>query len=499
MTQSDPARRPVDSSHPRSRERMSGITEAVERGARWVSASADSLIGPVGAWVFFVSFAGQGIRDLLGFWGYGVVVTLTGLALAAVFMGAGRRVTLRRLPLAPCAFVVVCCLSVLWSAYKVETVGAAGLSLITTAGGILLAIAFPLDRMLFALTRALQWTLGLSLALELFVAVVIGHRIPPLYMLKWAHVPELSYWVNGALFRGGPIQGFVGNRNPLAFIALLMILCLVTLWLAHRIGAIEALVWIALSVLVLALTRSATVFVALFACIAVVAVALVLRAASPARRPRILRVAVILAVMAVIAGVLLHDSLTGLLGRDPDMTGRSEIWHRVLFLWRMHPITGWGWIMYWVPWIPMFRYLVIRPDGTPTVQSHNAYIEALFQTGIIGCIVLVAAVLWVTISAFRIAVKRLDTDILCLAPTLFMTAMVVQSFSESRLLSEGNWLLFTAIATWITVRAHTVEVTALPLGRIRRRVSVASDPAAQDMSCTEDHPGRVPIRSRGSR
>lgn len=422
------------------------------------SRSAETLLAPLGGWVLFVSFAGQGVRDMFGWLGYGIITVLSVIAFSALFVAAGRSVTVRRLPVTVCAYALVCVLSVVWSAYKLETVAASLIMVLTTAVGVMLAIAFPLERLLVELTRALQWTVGLSLALELYVAVVVGHRIPPLYMRSWTHVPDSYYWVNGLLFQGGPIQGFVGNRNPLAFIALLTLLCVVVLWLDHRMSAVAGATWVGLSVLTLALTRSATVTMAALACGAALVVFLVLRALPPVHRPAVIRAALVVAAVAAVVALVMHDQVTAVLGRGDDMSGRAEIWDRVLYLWHFHPLTGWGWIMYWVPWLPMFRYLVVRPDGTPTMQAHNAYIEALFQTGIIGAVVLVIAVVLVTRAAIGAALRALDGSVLVVLPALLMVALVVQSFTESRLLSEGNWVLFAAIATWLVVRGDTVEV-----------------------------------------
>ncbi|WP_257210756.1 hypothetical protein [Actinomyces ruminis] len=36
-----------------------------------------------------------------------------------------------------------------------------------------------------------------------------------------------------------------------------------------------------------------------------------------------------------------------------------------------------------------------------------------------------------------------------LLPALLMTALTVQSFTESRLLSEGNWVVICALGTWL--------------------------------------------------
>ena len=166
-------------------------------------------------------------------------------------------------------------------------------------------------------------------------------------------------------------------------------------------------------------------------------------------RPTVIVTASALGVALVAIAIGWHSQVTALLGRSSDMTGRWEIWLKVLDLWEQHTFLGWGWIMYWVPWLPMFGTLVIRPDGTPTLSAHNAYIEALLQTGVVGASLIAVLVLTLTFRSFRLAVRYLDSDASVLLPALLMTAMVVQSMTESRLLSEGNWVTVCALGTWL--------------------------------------------------
>jgi len=199
----------------------------------------------------------------------------------------------------------------------------------------------------------------------------------------------------------------------------------------------------------LALTDSATVIVAAAVCGAVMIVLWLLRHVPVDQRPTVIVAASTAGVALVAFAVGRHSQVAALLGRSPDMTGRWEIWQKVLDLWEQHTFLGWGWIMYWVPWIPMFSTLVIRPDGTPTLSAHNAYIEALFQTGVVGASLVVVLAVLLVFRSFRLAVRYLDSDASVLLPALLITAMVVQSMTESRLLSEGNWVTVCALGTWL--------------------------------------------------
>ncbi|MBE6483066.1 MAG: O-antigen ligase family protein [Actinomyces ruminicola] len=418
-------------------------TAAAVRGSR------RPLLPALGTWAFFLTFSGQGVRNLVGWWAFGLIAAVSGIVLLLVFLREGHRVPWRALPPVTTAYVGLCVLSVIWSQYPGDTALAALLMLATSAAGVLLACGLSLRQLTDALSRALEATLVLSLLLEAWVALVLRHPLIPLYMRDWEEVPISYYWVNGDLFNGGPIQGIVGNRNPLAFIALLTLLCVAVRWVDRRVRPLGLVTWTVVSLLVLVLTGSATVSVAFVICGAVCLVLWLVRRVPPRFRPAVLITAVSVGVALIAAAIGLHSQVTAVLGRSSDMSGRWEIWQRVLELWEDHTILGWGWIMYWVPWLPVFATLVVRPDGTPTMSAHNAYIEALFQTGVVGATLVVVLVLLLLVRSFRLALRNIDSDASVLLPALLMTALTVQSFTESRLLSEGNWVVVCALGTWL--------------------------------------------------
>ena len=403
----------------------------------------------LGTWGFIVTFSGQGLRNVVGWWAFGVIAAISGVMLFLVFVREGHRFQWRALPAMACAYTILCMVSVIWSHYPRETVLAGLLMLATTTTGVLLACGLSLRQFTDALSRALEATLVLSFLLELYVALVLREPLVPIYMKDWEEVPPSYIWVEGNIFQGGPIQGIVGNRNPLAFIALLTLICVVVRWRDYRLRLPNFLIWSTLSIMTLILTGSATVIVAAVVCGIVMLFLWLLRHVPVALRTTVIVAASTLGVAVIVFAIGWHSQVTALLGRSPDMTGRWEIWLKVIDLWEQHTFLGWGWIMYWVPWIPMFGTLVIRPDGTPTLSAHNAYIEALFQTGVVGASMIVVLVLTLLIRSFRLAVRYLDSDASVLLPALLMTAMVVQSMTESRLLSEGNWVTVCALGTWL--------------------------------------------------
>ena len=121
---------------------------------------------------------------------------------------------------------------------------------------------------------------------------------------------------------------------------------------------------------------------------------------------------------------------------------------------RERPTGGWGWTIGWATYMEPFKSLVVRGDGTSTNQSHNVYVEAALLTGVIGLLIISFAVVWTTYRLIKVAVAHIDDNLLDVIPAVLMIAMVIQSFTESRMLSEGNWMLFVIISTWVKVRGE---------------------------------------------
>ncbi|WP_104082382.1 O-antigen ligase [Cryobacterium sp. Y11] len=448
--------------------------------------------------VWFTVLAGQFWRNLGGWWGFGaiavIVVVGSVIGLRTQLTNAHNRAALtaahaapddsptdrdrargntdqaaltaplnwRKFPKAITAFLLLATLSIAWSYYPAASALGVILQLITTLAALFLAVTLTWPELLRTLAGALRWVLALSLAFELFVAVVIRHEVLP-FFVDYARedVPDAFYWSQGLLLTGGPIEGIVANRNLLGFIALTAIIVFSVQLKAHTVKRNGGLVWLALAVGMLLLTRSATVTVSLVAVVAALLFALwARRVHDQHRRPLYLVAAA--SVLAVAAALALFSSqLFGLLGRSNDLTGRFDIWASVTQLALERPVVGWGWVSYWVPWVEPFNDLAVR-KGVTYLQAHNAWLDVWLQLGIVGVIIfaaLVGSTLW---RAWFLAVDRPrlgieDTEpfaMSALLPLLLLAALIAQSVAESRLLIESGWVILIVLAVVTKRQQH---------------------------------------------
>ncbi|MFP7834029.1 O-antigen ligase family protein [Marisediminicola sp. LYQ134] len=423
------------------------------------------------AFVFFTGFAADAWRNSITWWGYGVVV-IASLVLAIVVL-VRHRLVLRAsdVPVPLVAFLALCAASIVWSRYPLESAAGLLLQLLTTTIG--LAVALTVDRaaILRALGRALTAILALSLVFELVVAFVVRAPVLPVWVVGADRVdpPLLLFWSRNVLLDGEPVQGIVGSSSLLAMVAFLAIIVLGVQLAAGMIRRSRAIAWLALAGATVAITRSATVLLGLVAVAVVLAMILIVRR-TPSGRPR----AIVYGSLAV-AGVGLvaialvaREGILSTLGKSSDLTGRAGIWEAVIGLAEQRPALGWGWISFWAPWREPFADLVTR-NGVVQLHAHNAWLDVWLQLGIVGLVVFGALVLSTTLRAWLLATDRVVTSAsergrfssVSLAAPLLMTALLVQSLAESRLLIEGGWLLLVVLAA-STKASHPSRARSLP-------------------------------------
>ncbi|GAB3612417.1 O-antigen ligase family protein [Humibacter ginsengisoli] len=419
----------------------------VPTGQGWMLAFA--------GFTFFTLFAPDFWRNSISWYGWGVAA-LIGLIGSIVFLVRAKpRVPVRKWPKTLLLFLLLCIVSIAWSAYRLESVEAAVTQLATTTAAAFFALCLSWEQILRALGAAFRWIIGLSLLFELIVSLIIRHHILPIfttYQYPSGKLPNAFYWSRDLLFHGGQIQGIVGNSDILGMITLFALIVFGIQLADRAVNRTAGIVWLALAGITFLLTRSSTVIVAMAAVIVVLLFAWWGRSVPQSRRVPIYVTAAAVIVVGAASVILFWGTITKILGKSADLTGRTDIWDKVIHLAQQKPYFGWGWISYWAPWVEPFKGLAIR-NKVEYLQAHNAYLDVWLQLGILGLVIFALLVLTVFGRSWFKAVDRAPFDeqgvvradvpytAITLLPLLFMAALIAQSFTESRLLIEAGFAL----------------------------------------------------------
>lgn len=408
------------------------------------------------------TIGGVAVRNVIG-WPAFIVVSIVLVVAAAVMLirEKPRFLSWHHLPKSLLAFLALAIFSITWSAYRLESALGTTIQLATTLVAIFLAFALTWQEFFRALATSLRYLLLGSLLFEFIISVFVRH---PVY-IWWVEAPaadekplKLLMWSRDLLFDGGPIQGLFGNSVLLGFTALLGLILFTLQLLAKDVRPFKGWLWVALSVLLLGLTRSATIAVALLFVAAALGFALWARrlgdtGAGYRSRTPLYVTATALMLAGVAAITFARGFLFSLLGKSSDLTGRMETWQKVIELAQQKPWFGWGWVSYWTPWVEPFKSLDTK-NSIQVMHAHNAWLDVWLQLGILGLVIfflLVASTFWRTwFTAVdrprRFVNEHLPYTVTSLAPFLILVALIVQSLTESRILVEGGWVLLIAFA-----------------------------------------------------
>jgi O-antigen ligase len=169
-------------------------------------------------------------------------------------------------------------------------------------------------------------------------------------------------------------------------------------WRTRRIILVNV-AFIAMSLWQLNLANSATSRVCLgIGCLVIVAA----HSRFSKRHPGFLKAmipAFIILYVILAFGFDINGELAGAVGRDPTMTGRTNVWNAVLST-HTNPLIGTGYESFWLG--PRLRQ-VWEQAGVGVQEAHNGYLEVYLHLGLIG-LFLVCGFL---IASYRTICKRL--------------------------------------------------------------------------------------------
>ena len=141
------------------------------------------------------------------------------------------------------------------------------------------------------------------------------------------------------------------------------------------------------------------------------------------------------------------------LGRNSNLTGRTELWSNVSAAIMRHPFLGYGYDAFWSG---LGEALQVRIGiGWMAQRSDNGYLDLALGLGAIGVFLVVCIFAW----AFRNAIRylRYEQQSLALWPITYLAFFALHNMSESTLLARGGFpdlvFLMTIVSLAVNHRA----------------------------------------------
>jgi exopolysaccharide production protein ExoQ len=155
------------------------------------------------------------------------------------------------------------------------------------------------------------------------------------------------------------------------------------------------------------------------------------------------------------------EAIFQLLGRDTTLTGRTDLWSKLLPVIANRPVLGYGYAAFWAGLRPEVLSVWIGTGRRQIPIADNGYIDLCLSLGFLG----VCAFLSIFVRSFRKAIDyaRSEPGLIGLWPVTYLCIFAAENMCESALLTRGTFpfLVFAIVITSLAVNGSYM----LTLGR----------------------------------
>jgi exopolysaccharide production protein ExoQ len=360
-------------------------------------------------------------------------------------------------------------LSLAWSGYRrTRRIGTGGWLLIALAGFLTLSGLWSIAPVLSA-RRGIQylfWVLGVIGIAQSFD----GDSFLRLFGRVCAVCAVLSIAVlavspNNALMFDGVLRGVFAHKSVLGqAMSTGVLLSLYSL----RAGSKTKLREAAILALFLVMTIASRSMTSLLTASVFAAASCIIALAGRGAAGRLSAIVItVILVPAAILGAVYPDIVLGMLGKDPTLTGRSDLWIFVDQAIAQKPILGWGLMAFWSSDNPL-ALAISDALGWIVPQAHNGLLELLLSVGIVGT--LFFAVLFARNAVIAVRCLRTSTREVAITLLLCCLGILLIGATESVLVDPAQPaanILF--IAGLICERGLRARAGQSPRGSLGKR------------------------------
>lgn len=238
---------------------------------------------------------------------------------------------------------------------------------------------------------------GLQLAITFMIAITVANRLSPIIFLRVLFAALMVAGVASLLFgntrEDGIWLGIFASKNYYAFTMVALVLASLALLIDRR----ETLLWrlggatgtlLGLPQIIKAESIGAVIAVVFVLSAAMVILAT--QAFAPARRLKVLGIFAGLALLSVLTSVYFMDAVLGIVieitGKDPSLTGRTDLWLYAVDEISRSPMLGTGYRAFWVEGNPLAEqiwaeFYIASKSG---FNFHNMFLSNAVDVGLIG-------------------------------------------------------------------------------------------------------------------
>lgn len=309
---------------------------------------------------------------------------------------------------------------------------------------------------------AITARLGIFLALTIAIAISVGSQLSIQTIARftfWSHlVPVVLSFAIGNIPSNGPWSGIFASKNMFAIYALIVLMSGIYVLSYHKNIYMRAIVYASIfgSVAVLIGAQSVGTLVSAFTTLVAYTTFMLLKRYEMSTRISLLLMAILASLVGIVLNELVGELLVQLIvstGKDPTLTGRTDLWAKAIEYIGQNPFFGLGYRAFWVQGNPeaeeLWRMFFI--ESRSGFHFHNTYLSNAVEIGLFG-MALQLYVLWaIALRVLRLAFVNPQPTLAWAAAFVFL--VLTRSLVEVDVFSEFSAITFILVCIASSLQA----------------------------------------------
>jgi O-antigen ligase len=251
-------------------------------------------------------------------------------------------------------------------------------------------------------------------------------------------------------------RGIYGHKNNCGEMTVFFLSAALLAPVRGLLPKLARIAYIALSGVVIVMAQSVTSFVAAALMSGLVVGVGLIGKVDKRGKAMILLFSTAVALLLAIGGVAYFREITLLLGKDPTLTGRTEIWSAVLASAAKHPLIGYGYTAFWGGMEGESSNVLLAARWA--VQSaHNGLLEIWLTLGAFG----VGVILYSFLRAFKDAAQCVCEKRFYYTWYLCIIFLIIVYSMDERPLAYPNslaWILYIVCCAGLSDSARRIRL-----------------------------------------
>ena len=255
----------------------------------------------------------------------------------------------------------------------------------------------------------------------------------------------------------GEWKGMYVTKNICSIMTIFLLpgaLCTSSTTLVTRIFRI---LYVGLSAFLVLMTQSATGKIALVALLCYIVFARFFVAFRKRDRAAIFITGVVIVVLLIITGITYSNNISYYLGKDPTLSGRTEIWTFALTSLEKRPMLGYGYMAFWRGLQGESAYASLV-EGWTISSAHNGFLGIWLTLGAIGLgLVLYSLVRALKNAALCINAEESPYSNWCIC-IIILTVIIAIDEEQMMVPNDLTWILYILACIGLSEDARRIRL-----------------------------------------